>query len=116
METLLKRGRKLDTPNPQRSSLGSDFGRLGFALIPHVTRRRRNATVDLERLDLLVRLRNAIAHGNESAVQSLVADNQMTLTLQSFRRFRKTLDRVVRDMDTVVATELAAGLQIPLPW
>ena len=116
LETLLKRGRKLDTQNPQRSSLGSDFGRLGFALIPHVTRRRRNATVDLERLDLLVRLRNAIAHGNESAVQSLVADNQMTLTLQSFRRFRKTLDRVVRDMDTVVATELAAGLQIPLPW
>ena len=56
------------------------------------------------------------AHGNESEVQSLVADNQMTLTLQSFRRFRKTLDRVVRDMDTVVATELAAGFQIPLPW
>jgi hypothetical protein len=53
LETLLKRGRKLDTQNPQRSSLGSDFGRL---------------------------------------------------------------DRVVRDMDTVVATELAAGLQIPLPW
>ena len=94
LETLLKQGRKLDTQNPQRSSLGSDFGRLGFDFIPALNRRRSKSSADLEGLDLLVEFRNAefrnaIVHGNESEVQSLVKDNQTRVILSSYRRFRK---------------------------
>ena len=116
LETLLKQGRKLESQNPHRSSLGSDFGRLGFDFIDALKRCRSNSCVDLERLDLLVKFRNAIVHGNESQVQSLVKDNQTRVTLSSYRKFRKTLDRIAQDMDTVVAEELAAGLKVRKPW
>jgi len=116
IDTLMKQDRKLDTQNPRRSSLGSDFGRLGIDLIPALRCLGPKTVSDLERLDELVEFRNAIVHGNESKVQSLGARYRTGMTLDSYRRFRKTLDRLVRKMDTVVAIELAKGLQIQPPW
>ena len=116
LDTLLKQDRKLDTQNPRRSSLGSDFGRLGIDLIPALRSRGPRTVTDLERLDELVEFRNAIVHGNESKLQSLIARYQTGMTLASYRRFRDTLDKLVRTMDTVVGIELANGLQIQPPW
>ncbi len=33
LRTLLTQGRKLDSQNPRRAAIGSDFGRLGFSFI-----------------------------------------------------------------------------------
>lgn len=116
IDALLKQDRKLDTQNPRRSSLGSDFGRLGIDLIPILRSRGSRIISDLDRLDELVEFRNAIVHGNESKVESLVERYQTGMTLASYRRFRSTLDRLVRIMDNVVARELANSLQIQPPW
>lgn len=114
--TLLKRDRELDTRNPRRSSLGSDFGRLGIDLIPALRSMGSQTVRDLNRLDELVEFRNAMVHGNENEVQSLIRRPQTGTTLVSYHRFRKTLDRLVQKMDAVVAIELANGLQIQPPW
>ena len=116
LETLFKQDRKLDRLNPRRSSLGSDFGRLGFDFIPDVRGHGLRTAADLDRLDELVEFRNAIVHGNEPEIQSLVTRYETRITLSSYRRFRQTLDRLVRIMDTVVATELAANLRVQRPW
>ena len=116
LQTLLKQGRKLDTQTPRRSALGSDFGRLGFDVIPALNAQGDRVVKDLRRLDQLIEIRNAIVHGNETRVQSLVQCYQTRLTLYTYRQYRKTLDRLVWKLDTVVALELAAGLQIPQPW
>ena len=116
LNTLLKQDRKLDTQNPRRSSLGSDFGRLGIDLIPTLRSRGPKTVSDLERLDELVEFRNAIVHGNESKVESLIKRYQTRMTLHSYRQFRHALDRIVRTMDTVVVIEFANGLQIQPPW
>ena len=87
LHTLLKQDRKLDTQNPRRSSLGSDFGRLGIDLIPALRSRGPRTVSDLERLDELVEFRNAIVHGNESKVQSLIERYQTGMILVSYRRF-----------------------------
>lgn len=96
--------------------MGSDFGRLGIDLIPALRGRGSKTVGDLDRLDELVEFRNAIVHGNESRIRSLIERYQTGMTLASYRRFRRTLDRLVRTMDTVVAFELANGLQIQPPW
>ena len=87
-ETLLKQNRKLDRQNPRISSLGSDFGRLGFDFIPAVRGHGPRTAVDLDRLEELVEFRNAIVHGNEPDIQSLVTRTRITQS--SYRRFRKT--------------------------
>lgn len=116
LRNLLTQGRKLDVQNPQPAALGSDFGRLGFALIPALRAEGTDIENALEGLDLLVRFRNAIAHGNESVLQRLVSGGEIKATLTSYRTYRRTLNRLVGTMDRVVAAELASGLDIPRPW
>lgn len=116
LRTLLTQGRKLDVQNPQPSALGSDFGRLGFQLIPSLKAEGNKVEDALRGLDLLVMFRNAIAHGNESEVQQLVAGGDIKATLTSYRAYRKILNTLVGTMDAVVARELASGLGIPSPW
>jgi hypothetical protein len=65
LRTLLTQGRKLDTQNPRRSTLGADFGRLGFSFIDHLERTCRNTKHQLALLDDLLDYRNAIGHGDE---------------------------------------------------
>jgi hypothetical protein len=113
---LLTQGRKLDAQNPQPAALGSDFGRFGFDLVPGLVAQGSRMEEALAQLEVLVRFRNAIAHGNESALAAIVASGQITPTLTSFRAYRRALNRLVGTMDRVAATELAAVLQIPPPW
>ncbi len=116
LRTLLTQGRKLDVQNPQPGALGSDFGRLGFQLIPTLKAEGTRTEEALQSLDVLVSFRNAIAHGNESEVGRLVAGGSIKETLTSYRAYWRTLDRLVDTMDQVVARELASGLGIPSPW
>lgn len=70
----------------------------------------------LTKLDLLVRFRNAVAHGNESELAGIVASGDIKPTLASYRQYQRTVNRLLGIMDRVVATELAAVLQVPPPW
>lgn len=116
LRALLTQGRKLDVQNPQTAALGSDFGRLGFELIPAMKAEGGGIGEALSALDLLVRFRNAIAHGNESVLRGLVSGGDIQATLTSYRAYRKTLDMLVGTMDGVIAQRLAGGLGIPSPW
>ena len=57
---------------------------------------------DLNRLEPLLNFRNAAAHGNQGSLGSLVAEGQIKSNLQSFDRYRKTIDRIVKGMDKVI--------------
>ena len=45
-----------------------------------------------------------------------IAEGQIKSNLQSFDKYRKTIDRIVKGMEKVVASELSATLQIGRPW
>ena len=116
LEPLLLRRRDLDSRNPRRDALRKDFGRMGLQLIPALQSRHAGASDDLDHLELLIRFRNAVAHGNESEVRSLVQGYGIRPTLRAYRRFRSTISRLVGKLDAVVAAELAVELDIRPPW
>jgi hypothetical protein len=116
LRTLMTQGRKLDTQTPRASVLGSGFGRLGFNLVEAVKAEGADAEVALARLEVLVDFRNAIGHGNETEIADLVGKGEIKATKRTYRRYRRTLERLARRMDRVVATKLGDLLSIPPPW
>ena len=116
IEILLLWRRDLDSRNPRRDALKNDFGRMGLQIIPALRSLYARANDDIDRLELLVRFRNAIVHGNESEVDSLVQGYGIRPTLGSYRTFRSTINRLVGKLDMVVAAELAGELGIRRPW
>ena len=70
----------------------------------------------LERLDLLIDFRNAATHGNLSEAAALESNGKIKPTLQSFRDFRASVNRLVRILDEAVADALASTLKAPPPW
>ena len=113
---LLTEGRRLETQNPRVGHLGSDFGRLGFSLVDELKAADPAVPSRLRLLDVLVDFRNAISHGDETKISALTKGGDIRATKASYRRFRRTLDRLAGTMDAVVGSALAAGLQIPRPW
>lgn len=113
---LLRQGRGLDRWTPRKGVLISDFGRLGAKIVPALQNLYGRADRDLNRLELLIGFRNAIVHGNESELDALVRGQRISATLNSYSLFKRTIDRLVGRLDTAVATELAAELQIGRPW
>ena len=69
--TLLTQGRKLDMQNPRGSTLGNDFGRLGFGFVPALRSSGGMVSRDLDRLEALVDFRNAVAHENDAKIRAL---------------------------------------------
>lgn len=116
LQILLTQGRNLGTGNPRRSTLGSDFGRLGFDFIPAAEAADASAATQLEELDRLVDFRNAIVHGNESTIATIEATGNIRATKQKFRQNRKSLKALAVTMDSVVADRLANLLSISAPW
>lgn len=116
LQVLLTQGRKLGTGNPRKSTLGSDFGRLGFEFIPAIEAADTVAAAQLDELDRLVDFRNAIVHGNESAMASIEAAGKIRATKQEFKRNRRSLNALAVTMDLAVADQLATLLSIPRPW
>jgi len=77
IRALLTQGRKLEYQTPRTAAIGDDFGRLGFAIVEALKAHSAKATDDLRLLDLLVDFRNAISHGNQTEIESLVAIGQI---------------------------------------
>lgn len=116
VHTLLTQGRKLDTQNPRRAALGSDFGRLGFGFIDALKAATPSATAELDALEELIDYRNAIGHGDEATIGSIEALGRIRATKGSYRRYRRTIDRLAGTMDDVVSKQLSAVLGINRPW
>ena len=114
--TLLTQGRKLERQNPRGSTLGSDFGRLGFGFISALKSSGAMVRKDLAKLETLIDFRNAVSHGNDKEIQSLEKEGQIKATLQSYRQFRRMADRLTVKMDKVVADQITAQLGIVPPW
>jgi hypothetical protein len=116
LRTLVTQGRKLDTQTPRTAHLGSDFGRLGFTMIDAIKDADRRSEQILVDLDRLVEFRNAIGHGNEAQIAALADAGEIRSTKNSYRRYRRALDRLAGTMDDVVAAKLGNVLGIPAPW
>jgi hypothetical protein len=113
---LLTQGRKLDTGNPRRSTLGDDFGRLDMQLIGEVRAQSITAERNLEALDRVVDFRNGIAHGNEAQISQLEAAGTIKATKASYQVHCRALDRLAGTIDYVVAEQLARAFGIERPW
>lgn len=116
VHTLLTQGRKLDTQNPRRAALGSDFGRLGFGFMNDLKAATASASTELDALEELIDYRNAIGHGDEATIASIEALGRIRATKGSYRSYRRTIDRLAGTMDDVVADQLSALLGINRPW
>jgi hypothetical protein len=116
LRLLLTQGRKLDVGNPRKSTLGADFGRLGFSLVDDLAARGPSTVRRMDRLETLVDFRNAIGHGNESAISNLVQNGGIAPTKGSYRKYRSAVDSLAGTMDQVVAAKLSTLLGIGLPW
>lgn len=116
LRTLLTQGRKLDNQTPRSSTLGSDFGRLGFPIVEAFKAVGARVEQDLHRLDVLGDFRNAIGHGNETEISALVAQGEIKATKPMYRRYRRTLERLAGRIDVVAAAKMREVLDIPRPW
>lgn len=116
LRTLLTQGRKLDSQNPRRAALGSDFGRLGFSFIDELKAAQATAAGDLDHLEVLIDYRNAIGHGDEATMRAIEAAGVVKATKAAYTASRGYVDRLAGTMDDVVADKLAALLGIPTPW
>ena len=114
--TVLTRGRKLDTGTPRKGSLGGDFGTLGLDLLGGLKGRGVTTVRRLDRLEMLVDFRNAIVHGNEDTIRSLVAGGVIAATKGSYVMHRRALNGLAATMDDEVAGQLGTLLKIGRPW
>jgi hypothetical protein len=116
LRRLLAEGRRLDVGNARRSSLGSDFARVGLDLIADLKGMGQKTARRLDKLDLLVDYRNAIGHGDEGRVAILERTSAISSTRSAYRDHRRSLDRLAGTMDSLVSKRLAAVLEIARPW
>lgn len=116
LRKLVTQNRDLDKKNPRPGALGSDFARLGIELVPKLKAVSAAVTGAVDGLEVVVDFRNAVAHGNESALAAAVTTGQIKPTLASYRSHRRTLNQLVGTMDHVVSTELANELHVAPPW
>ncbi|MGB3411590.1 MAG: hypothetical protein WBA45_10355 [Microthrixaceae bacterium] len=116
LHLLIRQGRKLDTHNPRRSTLGHDFGRLGFNLIEELKAAGPATVEQLDLLDLLVDYRNAIGHGDEARIGGLEASGAVRATKKSYLQHRRSLEALAGTIDLTVAAGLARVLGTPEPW
>lgn len=113
---LLTQGRRLDKMNPRSDHLGSDFGRLGIAIVDALNVKGASFREDVRLLDVLVDFRNAIVHGNETEVTSIIGTGDIKATKTVYKAYRKTVDRLATTMDEVVAARLGSILGVEPPW
>ena len=116
LRALLTQGRKLESQNPRRAALGSDFGRLGFSFIDDLKAATASAASDLDSLEELIDFRNAVGHGDEVRIAAIEAQGRIKATKGSYQNLRRTIDRLAGTMDEVVATKLTVVLGISQPW
>lgn len=116
VRTLMSQGRRLDTQTPRTSALASDFSRVGFNIVTALKAQGREMETALGLLDVVVDFRNAVAHGNETQIASVVASRRIKTTMRSYRQYRRRISNLASTMDRVAAARLASLLHIPPPW
>jgi hypothetical protein len=105
MVTAITLGRRLDAGNADLNALRHDFMRLGITELGQKLsdRDQRYWASDQQRLTSLLKLRNALAHGNEAQLDGLRADGMRDTRswaeqcLPALNRLAGALDRVVWD-------------------
>lgn len=115
LEVVLVQGRRLDTHNPRRSTLGHDFVRLGLTLIDDLKATGPATVAHLDALDRVVDYRNAIGHGDETKIATIEATGDIKATKRSYEQHRRALDALAGTMDDIVAEKLAISLGVPRP-
>jgi hypothetical protein len=116
VKLLILQGRRLDTHNPRRSTLGHDFAHVGLGLLEDLKATGPTTQRQLNALDLLVDYRNAIGHGDEWKIKAFEGDGRIRATKRAYQQYRRTLECLADTMDGVVATGLARALGIGAPW
>lgn len=116
LKVLVVQGRRLDTHNPRRSTLGHDFVRVGLTLIDDLKAAGPQVVDHLDALDRVVDYRNAVGHGDETKIAALEAGGEIRATKRSYEQHRRALDALAGTMDDVVADKLASSLGIARPW
>ncbi len=87
---------------------------MGFNVVTALKAQEIETALDL--LDVVVDFRNAIVHGNETQIASVVASRQIKTTMRSYRDYRRRISKLSSTMDRVAAARLASLLHIRPPW
>ncbi len=115
LHLLIRQGRKLDTHNPRRSTLGHDFARLGFSLIDDLKATGPATVQQLDALDLLIDYRNAVGHGDEAKIGDFESGGGIKATKKSYLQYRRALDQLATTLDATVTAGLASVLGVSGP-
>ena len=108
----LTEGRRLDTGNPNRGNLGSDYNRFDFVFWDDP---RWAAPANVRRRDHLEQMnewRNAIAHQD---FNKAACNGRTAVTLAEVRRWRRACDGLATVFDCILKEQLAKLSGIP-PW
>jgi hypothetical protein len=129
--------RKLDGANANAGNLGEDFRRLGVTLWASLKEDRSGAVrpkafVAHMRLEALNMLRNAIVHSNatvdlqhaiglleglwRSGGGAKVASARIYVRKNEVQAIRVSLDYLAKEMDRLVAEQIAVLLVVEVPW
>jgi hypothetical protein len=112
---MLKSDRRLDRGNPTPDALGNDFLRFGMELWPALKAEDVRNELREKRLRALVEARNAISHSNAGGLSRLAADGY-PIDLKTIRRWLSSLRGLTRNMDNVVANQIAQVVGGTRPW
>lgn len=108
--------RNIDRGNPTHRNVTSDFARIGLSPLNISTRNPRWATPgDALQFNRLMGLRNALAHGNEDDLRSLLAAGDVQDTVSWARGRLPVLNRYSRVLDHMVWDHLRATTG-KVPW
>lgn len=117
LRTALTTNRQLESKNAQPSSLGADFGRLGFVFWTSLAAAYPEESSRWNRtLETLNTARNAIAHDDEAKLAEVAAMGWPTTQRRTAERFRRRIDGLADAMDNVVAEKMQALTGGPRPW
>lgn len=115
VRSQLVQGRELDRGNARPESIDSDFGRFGMDLWAELLHRDAQAAEQRQSLALLNEARNGLAH-SDLARLAVLRDKGHPLTLDTFRNWRKDLDALAANLDSVVTGSLARLFKRQRPW
>lgn len=108
----LVRNRQLDRGNANPSTLGGDFGRLGFEVWPTFDLAHPGGPLLRRLLDELNAWRNAVAHSDYDPNR---LGGRIVLTIDRVRRWRRVCNRVAKVLDRIVGDHIQQTTGVR-PW
>lgn len=109
--------KSLSRLNATESNINQDFGQLGLLGLSDLAKQEDTAASSwLSNLAVLLKIRNAIAHGEHQQVAALLQPFTGFDLLALGVRWGAELDQLVAIYDRVVSIWLGRFLQLPRPW